>query len=196
VTSNPNNPTNLHGQFQFHPSQAFVFGVQELAGLKIFLTEPSAVHPSAPELAAGQIGNCIACHAAPYFTDFKLHNTGIAQNEYDGIHGNGSFMGLTIPTLTTRTSYDLPATEDHPTATESFRSIPVLTNSALTDLGAWNIFLNPDMPSPQAKIRAILCNDHLPADCPPDSVLLDETIAKFKTPGLHDLGHSAPSMYK
>jgi len=43
VTSNPNNPTNLHGRFQFHPGQGFIFGAQELAGLKIFLTEPSAV---------------------------------------------------------------------------------------------------------------------------------------------------------
>jgi len=104
-------------------------------------------------------------------------------------------MGLTIPTLATRTSNDLPATEDHPTATESFRSIPILANPALTDLGVWNIFLNPDMPNPQAKIRAILCDEHLPAACPADSVLLDESIARFKTPGLRDLGHSAPYMH-
>ena len=104
-------------------------------------------------------------------------------------------MGLTIPTLATRTSNDLPATEDHPTATESFRSIPVLANPALTDLGVWNIFLNPDMPNPQAKIRAILCDEHLPAACPADSFLLDEAIARFKTPGLRDLGHSAPYMH-
>jgi hypothetical protein len=106
-------------------------------------------------------------------------------------------MGLTIPTLATRTSTDLPATEDHPTATEFFRSIPVLANPALTDLGVWNIFLNPDMPNPQAKIRAILCEEHLPVACSTisDSVLLDESIARFKTPGLRDLGHSAPYMH-
>lgn len=192
VTSNPNRGNGL---FQFH-TQPFVFGATELAGLKIFLTEP-ATPPTAslPEVAAGAIGNCLACHAAPNFTDFKLHNTGIAQNEYDGIHGNGSFMGLTIPTLATRTSNDLPATEDHPTATEFFRSIPVLGNPALTDLGVWNIFLNPDMPNPQTKIRAILCDEHLPGACPADSVLLDEAIARFKTPGLRDLSHSAPYMH-
>jgi len=194
VTSNPNNPSLL-GKFQFHPSQAFVFGAQELAGLKIFLAEPSAVPPSAPELAAGQIGNCLACHAAPNFTDFKLHNTGIAQAEYDAIHGNGSFVALPIPSLGTRTSNDLPATELHPTATEAFRSIPVLANPALTDLGVWNIFLNPDMPNPQVKIRAILCEEHLPLACPADNTLLDEAIARFKTPGLRDLGHSAPYMH-
>lgn len=192
VTSNPNRGNGL---FQFH-TQPFVFGATELAGLKIFLTEPATPPTASPaEKLAGKVGNCLACHAAPNFTDFKLHNTGIAQNEYDGIHGNGSFMGLTIPTLATRTSNDLPATENHPTATESFRSIPVLANPALTDLGVWNIFLNPDMPNPQAKIRAILCDEHLPAACPADSVLLDESIARFKTPGLRDLGHSAPYMH-
>jgi cytochrome c peroxidase len=195
VTSNPNNPTNLKGKFQFHPGQGFIFGAQELAGLKIFLAEPSAVPPTAPELAAGQIGNCIACHAAQNFTDFKLHNTGIAQAEYDVIHGNGSFAALAIPSLGVRTSNDLPATDPHQSAKEFFRSVPVLTDPALTDLGVWNIFLNPDMPNPQAKIRAILCDEHLPAACPADNVLLDEAIARFKPPGLRDLGHSAPYMH-
>lgn len=191
------NPNQGNGRFQFH-TQPFVFGATELAGLKIFLQEPSTPPIASPvEVAAGQIGNCLACHAAPNFTDFKLHNTGIAQDEYDDIHGNGSFMGLTIPTLATRTSNDLPATEDHPTATESFRSIPILANPALTDLGVWNIFLNPDMSNPQAKIRAILCEERLPATCTPgdNSDLLNEAIARFKTPGLRDLGHSAPYMH-
>jgi cytochrome c peroxidase len=104
-------------------------------------------------------------------------------------------MALTIPSLSTRTSNDLPATEQHPAATEFFRSIPVLANPALTDLGVWNIFLNPDMSNPQAKIRAILCDEHLPLACPADNVLLDEAIARFKTPGIRDLGHSAPYMH-
>ena len=192
VTSNPNRP---EGKFQFH-TQPFAFGAQELEGLKLFLTEPATPPTASPaEVAAGQIGNCLACHAAPNFTNFKLHNTGIAQSEYDGIHGNGSFMALTIPTLAARTSNDLPATEQHPTAMESFRSIPVLANPALTDLGVWNIFLNPDMPNPQGKIRTILCDEHLPLACPADSILLDEATARFKTPGLRDLGHSAPYMH-
>src|SRR5205823_11355711 len=157
-------------------------------------TEPSAIPPSTPELADGQIGNCIACHAAPNFTDFKLHNTGIAQNEYDTIHGSGAFMALTIPPLNPRTASDIPATEQHPGASELFRSIPT-GGTTLTDLGGWNIFLNPDMPNPQAKIKAILCDEHPPEACPLDDVLLDEAIARFKTPGLRDLGHSAPYMH-
>lgn len=191
VTSNP---SRSDGLFQFH-TQPFTFAAQELAGLKIFLTEPATPPIASPaEIAAGRVGNCLACHAAPNFTDFKLHNTGIAQSEYDGIHGNESFVALPIPSLATRTSNDLPATEQHPTAAETFRSIPVLANPALTDLGVWNIFANPDMPNPQAKIRVILCEEQ-PVPCPADSVLLPTTIARFKTPGLRDLGHSAPYMH-
>ncbi len=57
-----------------------------------------------------------------------------------------------------------------------------------------NIFANPDMPNPQEKIRAILCDDQVP--CPlSDATLLDRSIARFKTPGLRDLSHSAPFMH-
>jgi cytochrome c peroxidase len=193
VTSNPN---NSNGQFLFH-SQNFEFGAAELAGLKIFLAEPAAIPASPAELTAGAIGNCIACHAAPNFTDFKLHNTGTAQKEYDDIHGAGQFAGLSIPNLATRNgnyTQFLPATELHPAASEPFRAIPLLADPTLTDLGIWNVFANPDMPGPQTKIRAILCDDQQP--CPlSDNVLLDQAIARFKTPGLRDLSHSAPYMH-
>jgi hypothetical protein len=195
VTSNPN---TSNGQFQFHPGQSFTFGATELAGLKIFLTEPAAIPASAGEIAAGKIGNCLVCHAVPDFTDFKLHNTGVAQKEFDDPatgtgHAPGAFAALSIPTLATRTPNDLPATEQHPSASGRFRSIPS-SGTTLTDLGVWNIFANPDMPNPQAKIRAILCNDQVP--CPlSDATLLDQAIARFKTPGLRDLGHSQPYMH-
>ncbi len=191
VSSNPN---RSDGQFQFH-SQAFEFGATELAGLKMFLAEPAALPASASELAAGKIGNCIACHAAPNFTDFKLHNTGTTQTEYDSFpsHGTGAFFALPIPTLATRTANDLPATEQHPGVSERFRSIPS-DSTTLTDLGAWNVFANPDMPAPQTKIRTILCDEQVP--CPlSDATLLDRAIARFKTPGLRDLSHSAPYMH-
>jgi len=194
VSSNPNRADR---QFQFHPSQDFKFGADELAGLKIFLAEP----PALPPFPSNGVGNCIACHAAPNFTDFKLHNTGVAQREFDDPalgagHAAGSFMALSIPKLAGRTANDLPATEQHPSASERFRSIPT-AGTTLTDLGIWNIFLNPDMPGPQAKIRAILCEERLPLTCDPadDNDLLDEAIARFKTPGLRDLSHSNPYMH-
>lgn len=193
VTSNPNRPD---GRFQFH-DQPFVFGASELDGLRIFLAEPSSVPPPAPQLASGKIGNCLACHPAPNFTDFTFRNTGTTQTEYDAVHGNGAFAALAIPDLSTRSASPnqfLPATEQHPAAHEPFRSIPSLANPALVDLGLWNVFANPDMPNPQAKIRAMLCETR-PAPCPADTLLLTDTIAAFKTPGLRDLGHSAPYMH-
>lgn len=192
VTSNPNRPD---GRFQFH-SQTFEFGATELAGLRMFLSEPTTLPASPAELTAGKIGNCIACHAAPNFTDFKLHNTGTTQKEYDGIHGTTAFGALVIPNLVARNgNYDafLPATENHPNASERFRSIST-SDATLVDLGVWNIFANPDIPSPQAKIKAILCDDQVPCALS-DSVLLDRAIARFRTPGLRDLGHSAPYMH-
>ncbi|MCC6139321.1 MAG: hypothetical protein IT389_01740 [Nitrospira sp.] len=193
VTSNPN---RQDGQFQFHPGQTFTFGAIELAGLKMFLAEPAAPLASPAELTAGRIGNCIACHAAPNFTDFKLHNTGTAQKEYDDIHGANQFAGLSIPNLATRNgNYNayLPATESHTAAAGPFREIPSAGAPGLTDLGVWNIFANPDMPGPQAKIRILLCEGQIP--CPVDSILLDGAIARFKTPGLRDLSHSPPFMH-
>ncbi len=191
VTSNPH---RVDGQFQFH-TQPFSFGAQELAGLKIFLAEPAALPASPTELAAGKIGNCLACHAAPNFTDFKAHNTGTTQKEYDKIsgHGDGAFMNLAIPTLATRTADDLPATEQNPTSNERFRAVPAV-GTTLTDLGLWNVFANPDMPEPQDKIRVILCDDEQPCSVA-KSELLNRPIARFKAPGLRDLGHSAPFMH-
>lgn len=191
VTSNPN---RSDGQFEFH-TQAFEFGSTELAGLKIFLSEPATIPISPTELAGGKIGNCIACHAAPHFTDFKAHNTGTTQKEYDEVsgHGSGAFLTLAIPTLATRTADDLPATEQHPTASERFRAIPA-AGTTLTDLGLWNVFANPDKPEPQAKIRNILCDEDQPCSAS-QRELLNRAIARFKTPSLRDLGHSAPFMH-
>jgi len=189
VSSNPN---TANGQFTFH-SQPFEFGATELEGLKMFLAEPAATVASPAELTAGKIGNCIACHAAPNFTDFKLHNTGTTQMEYDSFHATGDFFLLPIPDLNSRTANDLPATEEHPTGTDRFRSIPS-SSTTLTDLGVWNIFANADMPGSQAKIKKILCDDQAPC-LVSDKDLLDRAIARFKTPSVRDLGHSAPYMH-
>ena len=191
------NPNTADGLFQFH-NQDFTFGLQELEGLKIFLAEPQTLPLPPDALAQGKIGNCVACHPAPNFTDFKLHNTGVTQREYDSVHGLGQFVLLSIPTLAQRQADPqqyLPATHEHPTYQESFRAIPSANNPLLTDLGLWNIFANADFPAPQKKIRAILCAEHLPQPCPDDSTLLDEALARFKTPALRDLGHAAPYMH-
>ena len=200
VTENPNTDD---GNFQFH-DQAFVFGEQELKGLKIFFSG-TRHHLDQEDQVNGGKGNCISCHSAPNFTDFKFHNTGIAQAEYDGIHGSGSFATLEIPGLLERNGNPneyLPATPQHPNAKEPFRSIPSNTNAQLTDLGLWNIFGNSNFPKPQFGIWEVLCREQSRKikiftffeffkHCGPRA-LLPQTIARFKTPGLRDLSHSAP----
>ena len=58
------------------------------------------------------------------------------------------------------------------------------------DLGAWNIFANPDFPAPQPALRSLLA----PLGDTPEAVL-PRTIGLFKTPGLRDLGQSAPYLH-
>lgn len=121
------------------------------------------------------------------------------QQEYDQIHGLGAFARLVIPSFAERSRTPdafLPATPGRPRTSEPFRAIPSLQRPEATDLGVWNIFANPDMPRPQNRLRRLLCRDgaeNTPA-CT-DAVLLNRAIAAFKTPGLRDLGHSAPCMH-
>lgn len=199
------NPATGTGSFDFH-TEPFAFGPTELQGLRIFMGEPAGDVPTAGEIAAGGRGNCIACHAGPEFTDFGLHNTGVTQEEYDSVHGTGWFANLFIPNLQQRKanpSAFLPATSNHPDYQEVFRAIPQVQDPRLTDLGVWNVVLNPDLPVPQLKISRIICDDQVveargkPAlqallrRCLPDQ-LLDAAAARFKTPGLRDLSHSGP----
>lgn len=190
----PRYVTPLDGRFQLH-RQVFLFGPRELLGLRIFLAEPAATPPSVTALRLGRTGNCVACHPAPNFTDFGFHNTGAAQAEYDSVHGPGAFLDVFIPDLAARqASFDLylPPTALHPNAQGPFLDVPAADRPGRTDLGLWNVFANPDLPAAQDRIRNILCV-FLPS-CT-EAELLPKTIALFKTPGLRDLGHSAPYLH-
>jgi len=68
------------------------------------------------------IGNCIACHIPPKFSDGRFHNIGTAQFEYDAIHGDGAFMNLkpAAPSDKTRARVDANDAEK-------------------ADLGRWNV---------------------------------------------------------
>jgi hypothetical protein len=143
------------GHFQTH-DQTFEFGPTELAGLKIFFAVSQ--NPTSPGIQ-GATGNCVSCHTPPAFTDFLFHNTGAAQEEYDAIHGTGSFMTLAIPGLSEReTNYDayLEPTTNHPNALGTFITPPTLAQPGQVDLGLWNVFANPDIPGPQAGLQQIL----------------------------------------
>lgn len=173
--------------FMLH-EQPYRFGPEELQGLKVFLRTGSDAKEHA--------GNCVACHPAPRFSDFRLHNNGVTQIEYDAIFGDGAFAKLEIPDLATRNAdYDayLPVTAAHPKAKERFRSMPARDKPGYTDLGVWSIYANADFPKPQAALNQILCGPGGPAegDCTPEKVL-PLTIAYFKTPSVRDLGQSEP----
>ena len=180
--------------FKSH-QQPFVFGKLELKGLQLFLAEADA------PAAGGKAGNCIACHAAPGFSDFGFHNTGVSQREYDALHGNGAFAKLDIPGLKQRRhEYNrwLPPTPVHPEAKGPYRAVASRDKPGRTDLGLWNVFANPDMPKPQARILARLCENDASlrktTHCKKDR-LLPYTVARFRTPILRDLGHSQPYMH-
>lgn len=79
------------------------------------------------------VGNCVACHTPPYFTDFRLHNTGATQLEYDGVHGDGAFS-----------RYAVPAEPSAATA-----AVPDPGHAERVDLGYWNH-------APQAEREAAL----------------------------------------
>lgn len=175
------------GQFTLS-SQPFVFGALELDGLRTFLS-PSR-------------GNCLACHPPPDFTDFGFHNTGVAQLDYDAMHGEGRFAALPIPGLAAREADPdawLPATAAHPNAREPFRSRVVADDPIRTDLGVWNVFRNADFSDrrQQQHLKRLVCASiGSPAVCrrvaPGAEELLAASIALFKTPGLRTLGQGAP----
>ncbi len=191
-------PTNgytfpLNGRFKTL-KQRFAFGPQELLGMKIFFTQTRYATNAARRPIHG-IGNCITCHNAPDFTDFKFHNTGVAQDEYDSLHGSGAFAKLDIPDLAARNADPdrwLPATGKHPRARGPFLDIPAADKPGRTDLGLWNVFANPDQPRAQTALRQLLNGDARPQ---PDDLLLPHTLALFKTPGLRGLAFSGPYLH-
>jgi cytochrome c peroxidase len=187
--SNPVFVTPANGSFKYH-SQPYQFGATELQGLLIFLKAATNATDGSQHA-----GNCAACHQAPYFSDFNFHATGVSQEEYDSVHGGGSFAALFIPDQATRmANYDtyLPVTNQHPDATESFRHAADTSNPNYADLGLWNIYLNSDIPNPQNALQSLICA--LAANCSVDQGLAT-TIAQFKTPILRDLEDSAPYLH-
>ncbi len=184
--------TEADGRFLLH-DQAWVFGAEELEGLRLFLRQPRG------RRARPGTGNCVACHAAPTFTDFAFHNTGVAQEEYDRIHGAGSFAALDVPDMVARNADPaawLPPSAAHPRARGPFRAVPAADRPGRTDLGLWNVYRNPaiDAAGHHQAVERMICTALAPRPCPKRNParLLDAALALFKTPSLRDLSHSAP----
>ena len=184
--SNPVWITPTDGTFAYH-DQPFQFGATEMAGLKIFLTSAPA-----GTAAGAHAGNCAACHTPPDFTDFAFHNNGVSQDEYDAVHGLGSFVAMHIPGLAERLAAPdiwMPRTPTHPNAAEPLRRPASASHPEYADLGMWNVYQFPDYPNPQAKLQQFVCAAG--KDCSVDNGLAS-TVAQFKTPSLRDLVDSAP----
>lgn len=136
------------------------FTAQALAGLKIFYHTDGN----------GSSGNCVSCHAPPFFTDFSYHNIGMAQAEYDRVHGEGTFAALKIPDAA-------GAVRPSP----QFREYPNRQKPAEADLGYWN-FID-------------LKTSPLRRPGESDDQLLDRMIGTFKTPTLRHLDATYPYMH-
>ncbi len=173
--------------FKYH-KQIFSFGEREFNGMKLFFRQGNKNNTG---------GNCVSCHSAPHFSDFKFHNTGLTELNYDETHGAGTFSKLSIPDLDSRNkNYNqyLPATAKHPNASDRFRTLVNIDKPGYTDLGMWNVFANPDIPTPQAKLKNLMCEQTKVTPCT-NEALLPHTVGTFKTPVLRDLGHSDPYMH-
>jgi cytochrome c peroxidase len=182
--------TEADGRFARH-RQPFLFGPTELLGLVTFLGQPGDPPEGPPGTWA-----CSTCHPPPHFTDYNFHNTGVAQLEYDRMHGDGSFAALAVPDLDQRRQEPaafLPPSPRSPGGTAIFRQAPDKERPGRVDLGVWNVLANDDLPGPQAALQAALCP--LVADLQGRcdiAQLLPLTVGMFKTRSLRNLGHSGP----
>jgi cytochrome c peroxidase len=103
---------NLEGRLQVKRPEGFTREAYE--GFEIFFRT----------FGEESVGNCVACHAPPHFTDHSFHNVGISQAEYDAMHGNGAFGGI-----------ELDASER---PGERYLSTPSRERPGAADLGFWN----------------------------------------------------------
>lgn len=98
-----------------------VYNEETYQGLKTFY-RVSPTWSGSVEGMEENIGNCIACHVPPSFTDGKFHNIGVTQAEYDAAHGEGAFAGFSV--------------ESPPAAT---RARVKAGDASKADLGRWNV---------------------------------------------------------
>ncbi|MBL8190200.1 MAG: hypothetical protein JNK38_19445 [Acidobacteria bacterium] len=133
------------------------FNRSALEGFRIFLRTEGAT----------SVGNCVACHAPPLFTDNSFHNLGVSQAEFDRLNGEGKFAQLAIPNA---------AAAKRPSA--QFRETVERGRFGVADLGHWN-FVD-------------LKTSPLRRTGESDDQLLRRMIGAFKTPTLRHLAFSEP----
>lgn len=140
------------------------FSPQALDGLKLFLRVPGSEEGDGAD--ASPVGNCVACHPPPDFTDHSFHNVGASQGEYDQVHGAGSFARLEI------------AAGSRPVP--HFQAQPQRRWPQRVDLGHWN-FADPSSPLRRSGEGA--------------EAFLRRMVGTFKTPTLRNLAYSHPYLH-
>ncbi|MFN0112810.1 MAG: cytochrome-c peroxidase [Blastocatellia bacterium] len=133
------------------------FNQTALAGFRIFLRTEGAT----------SVGNCVACHAPPLFTDNSFHNLGVSQVEFDRLNGAGKFAQFEIPDA---------ATAKRPSS--KFRETVEKGRLGVADLGHWNFV---DMKASPLRRTG-----------ESDDQLLRRMIGAFKTPTLRHLAYTEP----
>ena len=117
------------------------------------------------------VGNCVSCHVPPRFSDFRFHNTGIAQLDYDQTNGDGAFAAMEIPGT------------DAKRPQERFLADP-RSGEGRADLGYWNFI---DLSDTEALGGA--------SEAAARAVALEGAIGAFKTPILRNLKRTGPYMH-
>lgn len=103
-----------------------IFDEDSYQGMKTFMRVMPTFSSSTFEEETN-IGNCIACHVPPKFTDGKFHNIGITQFEYDGVHGDGQFLRMGFRE-----------------ASDATRARATAENPEAADLGHFNVEAAPE----------------------------------------------------
>lgn len=119
-------------------------------------------------------GRCFECHTPPLYTDQQFHNVGTSQIEYDTLHGFGSFLQLEFP-KNTQQRKEL-----------YFNQRPKKEQPNHIDLGAWNFYQR------RQGVSEVLKKQVCPKLSSHQNCSLGLMLARFKTPSLRNLGHSAP----
>ena len=135
------------------------FGEDAYEGFKTFFRTEGAAN----------VGNCVACHVPPAFTDYRFHNLGISQLEHQAVHGKGSFAKLTIP----------GPEADRPVA--RLLAVPSRDDPERADLGHWNwvdLAAAPERAAGES-----------------DADLLRRMAGAFRTPNLRNLPRTGPYMH-
>ncbi len=98
------------------------FDEEAYQGFKAFFRVEPTYSTNDTSGVEANIGNCVACHVPPQFSDGKFHNIGTTQFEYDAVHGEGAFMSYkpAAPSENTRARVDV-------------------NDLGKADLGRWNI---------------------------------------------------------